>query len=1443
MALPETNDSHGHASSRPSLSLFDSVCVIVGIIIGSGIYQTTPLIALSTSGLSAWLLEFEAIGSLPAANSWLPPLVLTGAWLLGAAIALCGALCYAELASAYPKHGGDYHYLNRAYSRRVGFFFVWCEFWIVRPANIGAVSFVFAEYGMRFLRTTLLPLLVDPQSLDSWTWLNEPLTRAILAVVTILALTATNLAGVRTGIRVQNALSVAKMIGLSGIVLAAFFLPAQAATETVPFEAPSFPTSFALAIVLIMFTLGGWNDLAFVSGEVKDPKRNILRALLIGVAAVTAIYVLVSLAFIQGLGFGGLVNSKQVAADLLQTRVGKVGDSAIALLIAISTLGAINGMLYAGSRIYYALGTEMTAFRWVGVWNGNWGGPVRALLAQSGVTILVVLAFGRSSDGFERLVNFSTLPFWLFFLLVGIAVIRLRKIEPETPRPYRVHFYPVVPILFCLSSIYVLYSSTNYAISVGGWEWAWAVALVVAGDWIAQRTFGLKQDQPTKRHVASSLARLGFILLMIGTLLSLTRSSLWIGELASHFPFQWAIVGFIVAAIARRARMQWMVVASLLVAAAQLLWSGAPLWPTEAYRTAQSRVTAQPSEPLKVASLNLLVSNTQHETLLQALRNLDADVVVLLELSEPMAQELETLRDVYPYQNLFPSQDAFGIGVISKVLTATQLQSTNTDESITYSTPQLRIKVTDRQQNVWHLGATHVLPPGTHASTLARDRDLASWSQELAEIDGPVVMLGDFNNTPWSASWQKHLPEGWYDSRIGFSRQPTWPSRLGWLGIPIDHALLNSAVICTERSTLPIPGSDHQGLVLTLVARDANGEPQALNLSPGDEGLRNREASSSRFEQARSSEPTSEHDRITTRVASDAHWISIADQSCAPTNDDAALLELSYRAVGRDGVIATVHPAATQAGIAAFERGGNALDAAVAAAFALGVCNPYNSGLGGGCFVLVRTSDGEVIAIDGRETAPAAAYRELFVEADARRAPGDSERTSETGALASGVPGALAAYSLALERAGSLSLAEVLQPSIELAEEGCLVDPPLADALQRTAGLLRRFPGSAQVFLKPDGSPYLAGERWTQADLARTYRSIAEQGPSWFYRGPFAESVASWMHEQGGLLTVEDFASYEPIEREPIRTSYHGFEVIGFPPPSSGGIHVAQMLAMLERFDLQELRAEDPARADHVIVEAMKLAFADRAYWLGDPDFAAVPLGLLDAEYLAERSQLIDAQRVSPVLSHGIPPRADEAIFERHTTHIAAADAEGNWVAITATINTTFGSKVVVPGTGVVLNNEMDDFAVAPGVPNAFGLIGADANSVEGRKRPLSSMSPTLVLKDEEPVMAVGAAGGPKIITQVLWALLRTLEDGDDIAIALKEPRLHHQWSPDVLFVERGYDNEQALRLGSWGHDWQWMEGAGVSQAVARDQRSGGLIGVHDPRVPGAARGWDSDNR
>ena len=539
--------------------------------------------------------------------------------------------------------------------------------------------------------------------------------------------------------------------------------------------------------------------------------------------------------------------------------------------------------------------------------------------------------------------------------------------------------------------------------------------------------------------------------------------------------------------------------------------------------------------------------------------------------------------------------------------------------------------------------------------------------------------------------------------------------------------------------------------------------------------------------------------------------------------------------MGEKGMIATGHALATEAGAEVLREGGNAVDAAVAAALTLGVVDGNNSGIGGGCLILIRSADGRITAIDGREMAPAAATKDMFVR-DGKAIPG----ASQTGPLASGVPGALAAYALATERCGTMKLARLLEPGIAKAADGFEIRGGLASAIAGTAQQLRRFPGSAAIFLHPDGSPRKQGERLMQADLANTYRAIADHGPDWFYRGPFAEEVGEWMAANGGILTAADFAAYQAKLREPLETTYRGYTIIGFPPPSSGGVHVAQVLNMLEQFDLRGIQKRDPVEASLIIAEAFKLAFADRAYWLGDADFVSVPRGLISKEYAKELAARIDPQQAKDVLMHGTPPEWQQDVFGRHTTHIAAADAAGNWVAITATVNTAFGSKVVVPGTGVVLNDEMDDFSIMPGVPNAFGLVGAENNAVAPGKRPLSSMSPTIVLdSDGQPVLTVGAAGGPKIITQVVLAIVRYLDFEQSLNSAVGGPRFHHQWRPNSVQVEKKLAPEIVDGFQQRGHTVE-VVGSGTggrTQAIARDT-TGKLLGVADPRGDGAAAGF-----
>jgi gamma-glutamyltranspeptidase / glutathione hydrolase len=444
---------------------------------------------------------------------------------------------------------------------------------------------------------------------------------------------------------------------------------------------------------------------------------------------------------------------------------------------------------------------------------------------------------------------------------------------------------------------------------------------------------------------------------------------------------------------------------------------------------------------------------------------------------------------------------------------------------------------------------------------------------------------------------------------------------------------------------------------------------------------------------------------------------------------------------------------------------------------------------------------------------------------------------SQMGPLAIATPGALAGYELAAREHGRLKLVDLVLPAVKLAEEGFPLDQPNASALSRNAAVLRKQSGEGVSLLKADGSAYAKGEFLKQPDLAKTYRGIADRGTDYFYRGPFAAAVGQWMANHGGLLTADDFATYRPIVRQPLVTTYRGRTIVGFPPPSSGGVHVAQILNILENFDVEAIHRRDAGEYTHILAEAMKMAFADRAFWLGDADFVRVPQGLIDKDYAKGLAAKINLAMATQVTAHGVPPAADERVFLKHTTHIATADAEGNWVAMTQTINTGYGSLVVVPGTGVVLNNQMDDFAIAPGTPNAFGLVGAEANAVAPLKRPLSSMSPTIVLENGQPILTVGAAGGPTIISQVVQALVRRIDLGLPLDQALGRPRVHHQWSPDAVRIESRLDQSLQSALTTRGHKLTPVANMGVSQAIERDRATGQFRGVHDPRIPGKAAG------
>jgi amino acid transporter len=443
------------ASPRRELTLFDSTCIIVGIIIGAGIYRSSPDIAGLAPSV-AWLM---------------------GLWLFGGLLSLIGALCYAELATAYPAEGGDYVYLTRALGRRTGFLFAWCQLWIVRPGSIGVMAFAFAEYANQ----------IWPRSEGQQT------IYVLLAYAagSIIALTVVNVLGVRAGKWTQDVLTVAKVLGLAAIVVVGF---AHAVPQAAVAAAPAKPiqlelSNFGLAMIFVLFTYGGWNEMAFVAAEVKEPRKNILRALLIGTLAVTAIYVLVNLAFVHALGLEGARHAT-VAADVLELGLGTWAGQAISLLICISALGAINGQIFTGSRIYYAMGSEHRLYAWLGRWNARRGTPVCSLVIQGAITLALVVWFGLSQHGFERMVIFTTPGFWFFLLLVGVSVFVLRRCEPAIDRPFRVPGYPLTPILFCLSCSYMVYTSVAYAFRNQSWEAIWSIAILLLG--VAMSFYGTR---------------------------------------------------------------------------------------------------------------------------------------------------------------------------------------------------------------------------------------------------------------------------------------------------------------------------------------------------------------------------------------------------------------------------------------------------------------------------------------------------------------------------------------------------------------------------------------------------------------------------------------------------------------------------------------------------------------------------------------------------------------------------------------------------------------------------------------------------------------------------------------------------------------------------------------------------------------------------------------
>jgi gamma-glutamyltranspeptidase/glutathione hydrolase len=528
------------------------------------------------------------------------------------------------------------------------------------------------------------------------------------------------------------------------------------------------------------------------------------------------------------------------------------------------------------------------------------------------------------------------------------------------------------------------------------------------------------------------------------------------------------------------------------------------------------------------------------------------------------------------------------------------------------------------------------------------------------------------------------------------------------------------------------------------------------------------------------------------------------------------------------GMVVAQEKIGARIGADILRQGGNAVDAAVATGFALAVTYPRAGNIGGGGFMIIHSAERhEDVAIDYRETAPAAATRDMFLGTDGKP---DIARSRDS-ALSIGVPGTVAGLALALEKYGSgrFTLADLLKPAIALAHDGFVIADDLADTLPGIARRLARWPASAKIFSRADGTSLREDDRLVQADLAATLSAIATQGPRGFYQGPVAEKLAAGVREAGGIMTVDDLKSYQPVVRAPVRGSYRGFEIISMPPPSSGGVVLLETLNILEGFPIPDMK-QGTAASLHVMIEALKRAYADRARYLGDPDFISAPVAtLMSKEYAARQRASIDLDRATPwtdALS-ATPPREGS-----NTTHFSVVDSRGNAVSNTYTLNFPYGVGLIADGTGVLLNNELDDFTAAPGASNAFGLVGFEANLPGPGKRPLSSMSPTIVLKDGKPVLVTGSPGGSRIISTVLQVIVNVLDYGMDVAAAVAAPRLHHQWLPDEVRIERGFADETVAALKAKGH--HVIEPLGQTSANSIAVTANGLLGAPDPRTRGA---------
>jgi gamma-glutamyltranspeptidase / glutathione hydrolase len=571
-------------------------------------------------------------------------------------------------------------------------------------------------------------------------------------------------------------------------------------------------------------------------------------------------------------------------------------------------------------------------------------------------------------------------------------------------------------------------------------------------------------------------------------------------------------------------------------------------------------------------------------------------------------------------------------------------------------------------------------------------------------------------------------------------------------------------------------------------------------------------------------------------------------ENVAVTRYDNAM-EIFHPVRSSGGMVATEQRLASEVGADILRQGGNAADAAVAIGFALAVVLPNAGNIGGGGFMLIHDAkQARTVALDFRETAPAAAHENMFLNEAGQIIPGKSTRTQ----YAVAVPGSVAGLTLTAKKYGSLPLERLVAPAIKLAEDGFIVSHVLAQQFIQHRKHLERWPSTREVFFKrrPDApecalsqcpnstlETYAAGERLIQSDLAKTLRRIAQYGADGFYQGPVAKAIVDTLSTSHQPMSLKDLKNYRATERIPVKGQYRGYEILSMPAPSSGGIHLIQMLNLLEDYPLASFGANS-AKSIHLITESARLAYADRTTHLGDPEFVRVPQkGLTSKNYAKFLSTKLNPDKATP--SHQVLAGPASDYESDQTTHFSVMDRMGNVVSSTYTLNLNFGSGIVAQGTGVLLNNEMDDFSAKPGVANAFGLLGGAANAIEPGKRPLSSMTPVLIMKDNQPWIATGTPGGARIITTVLQNILNVIDFKMNIAEAMSMPRVHHQWMPDFLRVERGISPDTIRLLKQYGHEVRVMPTMGRVQTV--QQFSGIYFGASDPRNPdGAAIGIEN---